>query len=86
MEALAALLATLREGGGTALVIVRASPATAVGDDLDDSDPQTDACDERGDDEPFMKGELRVGNPAQLRRVNAAVVVPSISIHRPVLP
>ena len=29
-----------------------------------------------------MKGELRVGNPAWLRRINAGVVVQHIGIHR----
>ena len=55
--------------------------ATTVRDDLDDADPQADACDERRDQEPFMKGELRVGNSAW-RRVNADVVTQYIGIHR----
>jgi hypothetical protein len=38
------------------------SPATTVGDDLADADPQADDYDECRDEEPFAKGELRVGD------------------------
>jgi hypothetical protein len=50
---------------------VRASPATTVGDDLADADPQTSAYDERRDQDPIAKGELRFGDRTRLRRINA---------------
>jgi plastocyanin len=53
-----------------------------VGDGLDEADPQADPRDERGDEEPFMKGERTVGFPARRRRVNADIINPYISVHR----
>jgi hypothetical protein len=54
---------------------VRSPRATTVGNDLDRADPQSDAGNERGENEPFMNGEIR-------RSAIALFGVAYIGIHR----